>query len=98
NTPDEVDLGKLPAGHFEVNLVDLQIEKRRIHRGVSPWGDSAALIVSKAQVRREPAASTQGRCGPVEDVDQTGRVLAMGVTAHGGLVDTDLRATGIGQR
>ncbi len=75
-----------------MDLVDLQIEKRRIHGSVSARRDGAAFIVAEAEVRGEPAAPANPRYRPVEDVDQSRRIFAMRVAAHGRLVDTDLGA------
>ena len=81
-----------------MNLVDLQIEKRRIHRRVSARRDGAAFVVAEAKVRGEPAAPANPRDRSVEDVCQSRRIFAMRVTAHGRLVDTDLGAARLDQR
>ena len=95
---DEVELRHLPAGHLDVQLVDRHGVERREHRRVPPQADGAALVVPEAQVRRQAGPADDRRNRAVEDVDEAGRILAMGVAAHRRLVDGHLGAAGVDQR
>ena len=45
---NQFDLGKLPACHLDVNLIDRHIEKRGKHRGVLSRADGSTFVVSEA--------------------------------------------------
>ena len=94
---DDIELGQLPAGHLDVDLVDGHGIERREHRRVATRPDSVAVEVSEAQVGRQPAAADDRRNGAVEDVDEALRILAIGVAAHRRLVDGELLAAGFGE-
>src|SRR4051794_4029903 len=78
---DQLDLGELAAGHFDVDLVDMEIEKIRKHGTVPPRGDRSGLKIAEAEMGREPALADDRLDRAVEDLDQPLAVLAMGVAA-----------------
>ena len=53
---DDLELGELPAGHLDVNLVGRQREERRKHGGVAAGSDSPTLEIAEAEMRPEVAA------------------------------------------
>src|SRR5215510_6977570 len=81
-----------------MNLVDLDLQKRREHRLVGPLADSAGFVIAKACMCREAASADYGIDRSVEDVDEPMRVFAIRVTAHRRLVHCDLAASGLDQR
>src|SRR5439155_24758347 len=95
---DDLDLGKLATGHFQVDFVDVQIQERGEHRGVSPRADRPGFVIAEAEVRGKTAFARDRGDRAVEDVDELFRVLAVRVAAHRGLVDANLAAAGFRQR
>ena len=51
---EDADLGHLPVGELEDELIDLEAEHRVEDRPVGPAGERAAEVVPEAQMRTEP--------------------------------------------
>ena len=94
NFTDDFQLGELTAGHLEVQLVHVELEKVGEHRGVLAQADRVALVVAKAKVRGQAAFAGDRLDGAVENIDEPLRVLPVCVAAHRRFVDGDLRAAG----
>ena len=90
---DQLDFRELAAGHLQVHLVDVHVEKRRKQARVAPRRHGAALVVAEAQVRRQPRAPAHGRDRLVEDGDEPPRIFDVAVAAHRRLVDADILAS-----
>jgi len=76
-----------------MNLVDLHVKKCGEHRRVFALADGVALVVAKAQMRREITLADNRLNGAVKDVDEALRVFAMRVARHRRFIDCDLPAT-----
>src|SRR5690606_965215 len=86
----DLDLGELAARHLHVELIRLELEKGGKHGRVTPVADSATLVVSKTEMRRQPSATDHRLDRAIEDIDEAARILAVRVAAHRWLVDRDL--------
>src|SRR5215469_5119689 len=89
---DDFQFGEFAAGHFDVDLVQVEIEKRREHWFVNPRTDSTGFVVPETQVRGQSAFSDDRLNGAIKDIYEPGGVFSTGVTTHRGFIHGDLRA------
>jgi hypothetical protein len=94
---DDFELGEFAAGHFEVDFVGVEFEETWKHGGVAAESDGAAFVIAEAEVCGETTAADCGFDGAIKDVDETGRIFEVRVTAHGRFVDGDFAAAGFSE-
>ena len=87
---DQLDLGKLAARHLDVQLVRLEIEKRRKHRRNPSRSDRPSFEISEAQVRAQAGAPVDRLHRAVENIHEAPGIFLVGVATHRGLIDADL--------
>ena len=92
NRANHLKLGKLTAGHLDVDLIKLHVEKSGEHGRVAAVADRVALKVAKTEMGGEPTFADDGFDGTVKDLDKPIRVFAIGVTTHRWLINGQLGA------
>lgn len=89
---NHLQFGKFPAGHLDMNLIDMEIEKVGEHAGVRPPPYRSTFVVPETKMRRQPALTDDGSDSAIEDIDQSAAIGTVRITAHRRLVDRDLGA------
>src|ERR1051326_6313704 len=91
---DDFNFGELAAVHFDVDFVEGKIEESGKHGTIMAETHGPGFVVTETEVGREATFADHGRNGAIEDFDETFWIFAMGVTAHGRLIDGNFPATG----
>ena len=55
NRLKQFQLGKFAAGHFEMDFVDMHLQKGGKHRRIAARANPSTLVISEAKMGREPA-------------------------------------------
>ena len=92
--PDGLQLRILAPRHFQMHLINLQIQKCREQWRIPSIAHRMPLKIPKTQMRAQPRPAINTLHRPVKNIDKTRRVLLVSVTTHRRLIDTDFLTSG----